>query len=62
MVDQRTKLSSERQICHLPKANGLYDPRNEHDACGLGIIANINNKKEHKIVARSEERRGGKEG
>ncbi len=51
MVDQRTKLSSERQICHLPKANGLYDPRNEHDACGLGMIANINNKKEHKIVA-----------
>ena len=60
MVDQISKQSSktcqvsetpERKICHLPSANGLYDPRNEHDACGLGMIANINNKKEHKIIA-----------
>ena len=29
---------------------GLYDPRNEHDACGLGFIANINGAKSHKIV------------
>ena len=21
----------------LPKAQGLYDPRNEHDACGIGF-------------------------
>ena len=26
----------------LPEAHGLYDPRNEHDACGIGMIANIN--------------------
>ena len=25
----------------LPEARGLYDPRNEHDACGIGLIANI---------------------
>ena len=29
---------------------GLYDPRNEHDACGLGFIANIKGAKSHKIV------------
>ena len=29
---------------------GLYDPRNEHDACGLGFIANIKGGKSHKIV------------
>ncbi len=34
----------------LPAAHGLYDPRNEHDACGVGLIANINNIKSHKII------------
>ena len=29
---------------------GLYDPQNEHDACGLGFIANIKGGKSHKIV------------
>ena len=29
---------------------GLYDPANEHDACGLGFIANFKGKKSHKIV------------
>jgi len=31
-------------------AGGLYDPRNEHDACGLGFIANIKGVKSHKVV------------
>ncbi len=39
------------KICALPQANGLYDPANEHDACGIGMIASIHNKKQHKIVA-----------
>ena len=34
-----------------PKRQGLYDPRNEHDACGIGFVANIKNKKSHEIVA-----------
>ena len=34
----------------LPAAHGLYDPRNEHDACGVGLIANINNIKAHRNV------------
>ena len=25
----------------LPEKQGLYDPRNEHDACGVGFVANI---------------------
>ena len=29
---------------------GLYDPANEHDSCGVGFIANINGEKTHKIV------------
>jgi glutamate synthase (NADPH/NADH) large chain len=35
----------------LPSAHGLYDPRNEHDACGIGLIANITNAKSHRIVS-----------
>jgi glutamate synthase (NADPH) large chain len=35
----------------MPHAHGLYDPRNEHDACGIGLYANINNIKSHKTVA-----------
>jgi len=30
--------------------NGLYDPGNEHDSCGVGFIADIKNRKSHKIV------------
>jgi glutamate synthase (NADPH/NADH) large chain len=33
-----------------PEAQGLYDPRNEHDACGVGFIANIGGEKSHDIV------------
>jgi glutamate synthase (NADPH/NADH) large chain len=35
----------------LPNAVGLYDPRNEHDACGVGFIAQMKGVKSHQIVA-----------
>jgi glutamate synthase domain-containing protein 2/glutamate synthase domain-containing protein 1/glutamate synthase domain-containing protein 3 len=31
-------------------AQGLYDPRNEHDACGVGFVANISGQKTHAII------------
>ncbi|OQX39353.1 MAG: hypothetical protein B0D88_09475, partial [Candidatus Sedimenticola endophacoides] len=34
----------------LPAKQGLYDPRNEHDACGVGFVADIKGRKSHKIV------------
>lgn len=34
----------------LPAARGLYDPRNEHDACGVGFIAHMKGEKSHQIV------------
>ena len=34
----------------LPVEQGLYDPANEHDACGFGFIANIHNEPKHEIV------------
>src|SRR5258708_7264758 len=36
----------------LRRDRGLYDPRNEHDACGVGFIANIKGRKSHDIVDR----------
>ena len=34
-----------------PDKQGLYDPRNEHDACGVGFVANIKGRKSHSVVA-----------
>ena len=34
----------------LPPAQGLYDPSNEHDACGVGFVAHIKGRKSHSIV------------
>ncbi len=33
-----------------PAAQGLYDPRHEHDACGVGFVAHIKGKKSHAII------------
>ena len=34
----------------IPKAQGLYDPRHEHDACGIGAVVSIPGHKSHEIV------------
>jgi len=34
----------------LPPPQGLYDPRNEHDACGVGFIAHMKGAKSHSII------------
>ena len=34
----------------IPEGQGLYDPANEHDACGVGFVAHIRGKKSHSIV------------
>ena len=36
----------------LPPASGLYDPQFEHDACGVGFLANIKGVKSHSIISR----------
>ena len=33
-----------------PAAQGLYDPRHEHDACGVGFVAHVKGKKSHSII------------
>src|SRR6266540_1949061 len=32
------------------QTKGLYDPRNEHDSCGVGFIVRLDGEKSHKIV------------
>jgi len=39
----------------FPHKQGLYDPRFEHDACGLGLVANITGKKSHRIIEQGVE-------
>ena len=34
----------------LPPRQGLYDPRNEHDACGIGFVADIKGRESQQII------------
>src|SRR5436305_6231734 len=36
-----------------PAAVGLYDPRFEHDACGVGMVASLDNVPTHEVVLRA---------
>ncbi len=38
-----------------PSAQGLYDPANEHDACGVGMVAHIKGEKSHAIISNALE-------
>ncbi|PJC02379.1 MAG: hypothetical protein CO071_03435, partial [Gallionellales bacterium CG_4_9_14_0_8_um_filter_59_50] len=35
----------------LPARQGLYDPRHEHDACGVGFVAHIKGQTSHDRVS-----------
>jgi glutamate synthase domain-containing protein 1 len=37
----------------LPGAAGLYDPRFEHDACGIGAVADLSNRPAHTTVVKA---------
>ena len=34
----------------FPRKQGLYDPTNEHDSCGVGFVANIKGRKSHEVI------------
>jgi glutamate synthase (NADPH) large chain len=34
----------------IPPAQGLYDPAQEHDACGIGFVASIRGEKSHQVI------------
>ena len=34
----------------LPQKQGLYDPANEHENCGIGLIVDMKGRRSHDIV------------
>ena len=49
-MDKGRRRRRFRATAWPPAAQGLYDPANEHDACGLGFIAHIKGRKSHAII------------
>src|SRR4051812_48506163 len=39
-----------RPFSAVPEAQGLYDPRFEHDACGVAFVADLHGRASHRIV------------
>uniref|UniRef100_A0A182FH82 Glutamate synthase [NADH] n=1 Tax=Anopheles albimanus TaxID=7167 RepID=A0A182FH82_ANOAL len=57
LQQQQQQRAEEQQECQKsqmpwegPAAQGLYDPQNEHEACGVGFIVSIEGKPNHKIL------------
>jgi glutamate synthase (NADPH/NADH) large chain len=40
----------DEDMMGLPPRQGLYDPANEHDSCGVGFVANIKGRKSHDVI------------
>lgn len=47
--DQVDEQVSQLKDWEAPKAQGLYDPQNEHEACGVGFIVAIDGRRNHKV-------------
>jgi len=50
MSEQKKKAMLNNSTLAVP-AKGLYDARYEHDACGIGFVANIKGNKSHQHIA-----------
>ena len=46
-------LSQPHQPAQGRPAQGLYDPRYEHDACGVGFVADLTGERRHDTVSRA---------
>ena len=42
--------SNYKPFSLIPAAQGLYNPKNEHDACGVAMVATLHNVASHEIV------------
>ncbi|MDW9646225.1 hypothetical protein GOB48_31595, partial [Sinorhizobium meliloti] len=49
-TNAKTIMASEARDWAQVGARGLYDPRNEHDGCGVGFVAHLKGEKSHQIV------------
>ena len=50
--------STSRCRTTQPQAEGLYDPRYEHDACGVAMVARLDNEPTHEVVEKAPARAG----
>ena len=48
-------MHTSRRPIRTHKPQGLYHPRNEHDACGMGLVASIRGEKSHEIIRKGLE-------
>ena len=46
-------MENRKLFSSTPNAIGLYDPANEHDACGVAMVATLNKLPTHEIVAQA---------
>ena len=44
---------SQNELFKKAKEDGLYDPRFEHDNCGIGAVVNIKGVKSHATVEKA---------
>ena len=49
-VQLTTKRTSPAARSGFPAAQGLYSPENEHDACGVSFVAQIDGTRSHRLV------------
>ncbi len=49
----RHRSLQEITLNNFPKAQGLYDPRNEHDACGVAFVADLHGRQSRDVVDRA---------
>ena len=50
MTRKRVQSVVQRVWPGTPKAQGLYDPSREHDACGVGFVADLKGRPSHTII------------
>ncbi|MGE5113259.1 MAG: glutamate synthase large subunit [Acidobacteriaceae bacterium] len=53
--EANTTTDQRSQSFGLPPVQGLYDPLNEHDACGMGFVASVRGLKSHSLVEKGLE-------
>jgi glutamate synthase domain-containing protein 2/glutamate synthase domain-containing protein 1/glutamate synthase domain-containing protein 3 len=52
ITQQSNAMPNSYQKEYTPRLSdkGLYDPSFEHDACGVGLVANVKGKKSHQVI------------
>ena len=50
MVESSKTKQMNTELNGLPPKQGLYDPRFEHDACGIGFVAHLEGRRSHRVL------------